>query len=230
MWGLIVAALVPLAGTQLPPTVPQWQPTYNMSQSTIVMPCNFTSWMGSEDVISKFGIVDYDWSNAKQLWAQGHPMDCEERLVEQAKRRKAAACPTACPFPRGCLRKSDCPHAKVWVYRNLVKALPWFTSVRQKLDDPQYSGFFLKFDPRRKVSPRPLQRCGRCGTELCKMGGQGHRVRPLYVRLKALMPNVETQGSEHHQRPDARVIGVVKQLYPRRLRAEAVGLSYYAVH
>ena len=32
-------------------------------------------------------------------------------------------------------------------YRNLVKALPWYTSVREKLTDPQYSGWFLKFKP-----------------------------------------------------------------------------------
>ena len=28
-----------------------------------------------------------------------------------------------------------------------MKALNWFGSVREKLDDPQYAGFFLKFDP-----------------------------------------------------------------------------------
>jgi hypothetical protein len=37
------------------------------------------------------------------------------------------------------------PRAKVFVYRNLVKALPWFATVRAKLDDPRYSGFFLKW-------------------------------------------------------------------------------------
>ena len=33
---------------------------------------------------------------------------------------------------------------KVFVYRNLVKALPWFTQVRLKLEDPQWWGFFLR--------------------------------------------------------------------------------------
>lgn len=28
------------------------------------------------------------------------------------------------------------------------RALPWFSTVRQKLTDPAYSGFFLKFAPR----------------------------------------------------------------------------------
>eukprot|EP00666_Eupelagonemidae_sp_cell4sb_P015195 gene15195-18755_t len=37
------------------------------------------------------------------------------------------------------------PAAKVFVYRNLVKALPWYTSVREKIVDPAYSGWFLRF-------------------------------------------------------------------------------------
>jgi hypothetical protein len=45
-------------------------------------------------------------SNAKGAWTKQHPMDCEERLVEQASLVKGA--------------NKD---AKVWVYRNLVKAL-----------------------------------------------------------------------------------------------------------
>ena len=47
-----------------------------------------------------------DWSNAKREWINRSPMDCEEMLVEQAARHKAKT-----------------PSAKVFVYRNLVKAL-----------------------------------------------------------------------------------------------------------
>jgi hypothetical protein len=70
------------------------------------------------------------------------PMDCEERLVEQAA-----------------LVKSVNPTAKVWVYRNLVKALPWYTSVREKLLDPQYSGFFLKFNQSKSAPPPHVPKC-----------------------------------------------------------------------
>lgn len=35
--------------------------------------------------------------------------------------------------------------AQVFVYRNVVKALNWFSSVRVLLDDPAYAGFFLRF-------------------------------------------------------------------------------------
>ena len=82
-------------------------------------------------------------------------MDAEERMVTQAAMTKAKN-----------------PAGHVWVYRcanrvhgcnsrpglsrtppscsNLVKALPWFHTVREKLLDPAYSGFFLKFDATRK--------------------------------------------------------------------------------
>jgi len=33
----------------------------------------------------------------------------------------------------------------VWVYRNLVKALPWFSTVREKLEDKNYWGWFLHY-------------------------------------------------------------------------------------
>ena len=83
-----------------------WSPTYNMSLSTIIMPCN-TSGYFNPDAAAKYGLVDMDWSNAKQLWANDRPMKCEERLVHQADMIKAKN-----------------PHTRVWVYRNLVKALP----------------------------------------------------------------------------------------------------------
>ena len=57
-------------------------------------------------------------------------MDCDERLLKQAVMTKARN-----------------PNTRVFTYRNLVKALPWFTAVRDKLTDPAYAGFFLKFKP-----------------------------------------------------------------------------------
>lgn len=108
---------------------PAWPPTYNMSMSTIVMPCNYSGWTDPAWG-AQWGIIDFDWSNAKALWANAQPMDCEERLVEQARRVKAIN-----------------PNTKVFVYRNLVKALPWYTNVREKLTDPAYAGWFLAFKP-----------------------------------------------------------------------------------
>jgi len=100
--------------------------------STLTMQCNGSGW-SSPDRGAQFGIVSYDWSNAKAQWAAAKPMDCEERLLKQAEMTAALN-----------------PNSRVFAYRNLVKALPWYTSVREKLDDAAYSGWFLKFDPSKK--------------------------------------------------------------------------------
>ena len=116
-----------------------WTATYEMARSTIMMPCNSSGYYDAI-VASRYGVVDFDWSNGKARWANVRPMDCEERLVEQAKHVKA-------------LNKGT----RVWVYRNLVKALPWYSSVREKLCDPNYAGWFLKFDP--KVPKPHVPKC-----------------------------------------------------------------------
>lgn len=91
------------------------------------MPCNASGWLDA-DFAAQWGIVDVDWSNAKAAWVKQSPMDCQERLVEQVKRIKERNNKT-----------------RVFVYRNIVKALPWYTDVREKLDDPRYAGWFLRF-------------------------------------------------------------------------------------
>ena len=108
-------------------TLPSWPITYQLNLSTIVQPCNYSGYFNPA-ALSRFAVVDFDWSNAKQLWANDQPMRCEERLIDQVAMTKAAN-----------------PAARVFVYRNLVKALPWYTSVREKISDPAYSGWFLKF-------------------------------------------------------------------------------------
>ena len=87
----------------------------------------------NETFYSQFGVVSVDWSNAKSLWVVP-PMSCEEMLVEQAARLKAAR-----------------PGVRVMGYRNFVKALPWLITVRERMDDPQYSDWFLPFDAQNKT-------------------------------------------------------------------------------
>jgi len=43
--------------------VPKWTPTYNMSESTVMMPCNYSGNYDYEAYpsLAKFGLVDYDW-------------------------------------------------------------------------------------------------------------------------------------------------------------------------
>ena len=117
------------ASAALPRQLPPWPATYNLSRSTFLMPCNYSGFFDPIAAAS-YGIVDFDWSNAKARWTAASPMDCEERLVQQAK-----------------VIKEINPDTKVYVYRNLVKALPWYTNVRTKITDPAFSGWFLPFKP-----------------------------------------------------------------------------------
>eukprot|EP01103_Thecamoeba_quadrilineata_P004919 TRINITY_DN14791_c0_g1_i1.p1 TRINITY_DN14791_c0_g1~~TRINITY_DN14791_c0_g1_i1.p1 ORF type:complete len:454 (+),score=61.54 TRINITY_DN14791_c0_g1_i1:37-1398(+) len=111
----------------LAPTNPPWPGTYRLKDSTICMAVNSSGYFNISRA-TQFDVVSYDWSNAKAQWVNVRPMDCEQRLLYQAEATKLHS-----------------PKTHVFVYRNLVKALPWFSSVRNILDDPQYSGFFLKF-------------------------------------------------------------------------------------
>ena len=140
---LAIASLLALAApatssapqpSPLGPTLPPWEPVYNLAMSTLTMQCNGSGW-SSPSRGAAFGITSYDWSNAKAQWAAAKPMDCEERLLKQAQMTRKVA-----------ITSPATQASRVFVYRNLVKALPWFSSVRKILDDPQYEGFFLKFD------------------------------------------------------------------------------------
>jgi len=101
-------------------------------------------------------------------------MDCEERLVKQAR------------------MTSDLnPSSHIFVYRNLVKALPWFTTVREKLDDPAYSGWFLRFDPSRKKpntsSPYHVPDCARENATKCS----------IFYHDQEQTPEVPTPANPH---------------------------------
>ena len=117
-----------------PRVTPTWTPTWALANSTISMPCN-SSGLIRPDVLKDFAITSIDWSNAKDQWVQGTPMDAETPLVEQAVLLQAAN-----------------PTQKIWVYRNIVIAYPWFKSVREKLIDPAYKGWFIPFS---SVPPLP---------------------------------------------------------------------------
>ena len=63
-----------------------------------------------------------DWSNGRQEWPQSKPMNCDKMLFEQIKG----------------IKEASGNKTKVFTYRNIVKALPWFEMVREKITDPQY--------------------------------------------------------------------------------------------
>jgi hypothetical protein len=139
-------------GSALPP----WAPTWQMNRSTFLMSCN-NSGPFSPEFSALWGIVDLDWSNwvggatqnynghAYAGWTETVPMTTQQNLRANAEMIKAA--------DRGL-------GTKVFVYRNMVKALPWYGSVRKIIVDPAYSDFFLHFD------------CNRSATDgLAGMGG-----------------------------------------------------------
>lgn len=129
------ALLTTVGGQCLPGNetcLPSWKPTWDMYRSTVLYTCNNSGMHAVEHAI-KFGIVVYDWSNAKALWANDHPMDSEKLILKQAEAVLAAEPGIPGQAPR------------VWAYRNTIKALNWYGSVRQKLDDPRYASWFIKF-------------------------------------------------------------------------------------
>ena len=79
--------------------LPSWKPTWDMFRSTVLYTCNNT---GMHDVSHavKFGTVVYDWSNAKALWANAHPMNSEELITKQAEAVMAADAGVAGQGPR----------------------------------------------------------------------------------------------------------------------------------
>jgi hypothetical protein len=100
-----------------------------MANSTIAQPCN-SSGLLSAASLANFSLVSVDWSNSKSTWVTGRPMDAESPLVAQAELLVSA--------------RAD---QRVWVYKNIVIAYAWFPTVRAKLVDPQYAGWFLHFGP-----------------------------------------------------------------------------------
>eukprot|EP00039_Didymoeca_costata_P006126 m.87634 g.87634 ORF g.87634 m.87634 type:complete len:620 (-) comp13122_c0_seq1:133-1992(-) len=112
--------------------LPTWKPTWHMRNSTVLYTCN-NSGMHDVNHANQFGIVVYDWSNAKAIWANAHPMSSEELITKQAEMVYAQDPGLPGYAPR------------VWAYRNTIKALNWYSSVREKLDDPKYASWFIKF-------------------------------------------------------------------------------------
>lgn len=143
VWVLAAVAMVSRAASgpvrvraYRPARTPPWPPTYQVTESLLTMQCNSSGYSSCARA-AEFGIVSYDWSNAKAQWAQARPMDCQERLDQQARQLAR--------FRKHNITSRN-NNTHIFVYRNIVKALPWYSSVRSKIVDPQYSGFFLSFD------------------------------------------------------------------------------------
>jgi hypothetical protein len=75
---------------------------------------------------ARWGMVDIDWNSDKVHWSKTHPMDAEENMLKNAQAIQAVD-----------------PSTITWVYRNGIKALPWMTTVREKLEDKAHWGWFM---------------------------------------------------------------------------------------
>ena len=79
-------------------------------------------------------------------------MDCEERLVTQVQ-LTAAASPGTTSFVyrnaiKVCWETTQCRiDFESLARRAGVQALPWYTLVREKVTDPAYAAWFMKFGP-----------------------------------------------------------------------------------
>lgn len=104
-----------------------------MGRSTALYGCNSTG-PHNVDEAAAYGIMVYDWSHTKLEWVNNHPMNDDELLLEQAERVLARD-----PGIKG-------EQPRVWLYRNRIKALNWIGQVREKLDDPAYSDWFVPFN------------------------------------------------------------------------------------
>jgi hypothetical protein len=97
----------------------------------------------SGEFMRHWGIVTLDFESHEQLWGH-HPggKDSDTMMLVQAAAMKAIA-----------------PHTKIYVYRNLAQAYSNFVQLREKIEDPRYSGWWVPFGkdstlPRCEVNPR----------------------------------------------------------------------------
>ena len=79
-------------------------------------------------------------------------MDCEELMVKQVDMLIARS-----------------PDTRAFVYRNGIMALPWFSTVRKKITDPQYAPWFLNFSQVLTPISIPLTRMSPVITSLTLM-------------------------------------------------------------
>lgn len=134
------------------PNEAKWgPPVWNLSKSTMIQTCEAP---GMDDsYLRDWGVVSYDWSNAASVWHSDSPNDCDQKMVGQAASAKRTA-----------------PDTKVWIYRNLAQAYAEFTQIREKLSDPNFQGWFVKFGANVTDDDPDTPRCTknpRSGKMLC---------------------------------------------------------------
>jgi hypothetical protein len=156
--GALALAVVGAAAISVTPgqVLPTWPQTYQLNRSTAIMICNNSGLVNAEWA-KEWTLVDVDWNSDKVTWSSKTPMDAEEDMLANLLAIKQASCTngfdptvTGSGFGPGC--------SITWLYRNGIKALPWHTTVRTRLEDPAFWGWFM---PKAGCSPSP-------GVYVCK--------------------------------------------------------------
>ena len=80
-----------------------------MNKSTIIMPCNESGYTDPKSTAG-WSIIDFDWSNAKEIWTKQRPMRDEATLQKQVVMSTSAST----------------LDQTVWVYRGSMWAYPWY--------------------------------------------------------------------------------------------------------
>lgn len=136
------------------PYLPKWHPTWDMRNSTILYACNYSG-MYDVDEALKYGVVAFDWSNGRTVWENNKPMNDEELLTRQAELVLSRDPGMAGGQPR------------VWVYRETIQALNFFSSVREKLDDEAFAGWFYRFKDYKGATSNNSYHVPACDLDKC---------------------------------------------------------------
>ena len=154
---LLLVAFTTLAHAKLPAhlLLPPFPPTYNLTKSTMTQVCFGPARLPGAPILNnetgrflrQWGIVALDFESQESIWAHDkRGKDADVKMVDQASVMKTMA-----------------PDTQVWIYRNLVQPYANFVQLREKLEDPAYSGWFVHFNastnnetltPRCEVNPR----------------------------------------------------------------------------
>jgi hypothetical protein len=145
------------------PMHPTWEPTYNMSMSTVMMPCvpcfsstcappfmSHVRWPLDPDracVLPVHRCNTTGWFDPRLAASYGIADFDWSNVRESEWARSKPMDDGERLIQQAAMVKQINPKTHVWVYRNLVKALSWYKDVGEKLADPAYSGWFLHFAP-----------------------------------------------------------------------------------
>lgn len=118
-----------------PCPLPRWEPTWQLSMSTICQPGSTGGFLDAT-FAAKWGFISLDWSIANKIWnPDGSSKSVDKAsgaatLVEQCRQIKAVNNRTKCG-----------------VYRNTILALEWLEPHRAVMHSSLFADMFLKYQP-----------------------------------------------------------------------------------